>query len=54
MLNLVNFNSRQTTAHFTLITLAIVSIYLLETYQFYYVLTSFIETSVNFNAETLL
>lgn len=43
LLNLVNFNTRQLTVHLGLTTVVLLYIYLLESYQFYYVITSFYE-----------
>lgn len=43
LLNLVNFNTRQLTAHLGLATVVLLYVYLLESYQFYYVITSFYE-----------
>lgn len=51
ILNINNFNSRQQIAHLTLITLFLIYIYLIESYQFYYVLTSFIESFWIFDAQ---
>ncbi len=52
LLNLVNFNARQNTTHLLVITLGLIYIYLLENYQFYYVITSFYENYWVFDAET--
>lgn len=51
ILNINNFNSRQQILHLTLLTLSLVYIYLIESYQFYYVLTTFIESFWIFDAQ---
>lgn len=43
LLNLANLNTRQLTMHLGLITVVLLYIFLLENYQFYYVITSFYE-----------
>lgn len=51
ILNISNFNNRQQILHLTVLTLCLVYIYLIESYQFYYVLTSFIENFWVFDAQ---
>lgn len=52
LLSLVNSSPRQQTFHLLLITLGLIYIYLLENYQFYYVITSFYENFWVFDAES--
>lgn len=52
LLNLPNFNTRQQMAHLTLLSLGMIYIYLIESYQFYYVLTTFIESFWLFDAQS--
>lgn len=52
LLNMPNFIFKQQLIHLTVISLLLIYIYLLENYQFYYVLTSFIENFWLFDAES--
>ena len=51
ILNLPNFNAKQQILHLTALTLGMIYIYLIESYQFYYILTSFIENFWIFDAQ---
>jgi len=51
MLNLPSFNYKQLITHLTIITLGILFIFLIECYQFYYILTLFFEINWTYNSE---
>lgn len=52
--NLVNYTYKQLLTHLTIVTLGIIYIFLLECYQFYYVLTFFFENIWSFDEENVL
>lgn len=52
LLNLSNFNFKQSFSHLVVITIFFIYGFLLESYQFYYVLTSFFELNWEFIEET--